>query len=188
MESSLAKSDDGKKTKSQKMLKNLGFKKKLEKEEKPFKCKKCPKKYANSGTLHRHKAVHSERKNFKCEVCGKEFKTDVSLRGHKTTHLEKTFQCSSCPILFKGTKQLKLDPTIYESLQKEKVSVGDVIYIEANSGAAKRIGRSDAYATEFDLEAEEYVPLPKVCNYCHARLFCFGKRLNPPELHTFRKK
>ena len=65
----------------------------------------------------------------------------------------------------KGTKQLKLDPSIYESLQKEHVQVGDVIYIEANSGAAKRIGRSDAYATEFDLEAEEYVPLPKVCNY-----------------------
>jgi len=61
----------------------------------------------------------------------------------------------------KGTKQLKLDPSIYESLQKEHVQVGDVIYIEANSGAAKRIGRSDAYATEFDLEAEEYVPLPK---------------------------
>ena len=61
----------------------------------------------------------------------------------------------------KGTKQLKLDPTIYESLQKETVSVGDVIYIEANSGAVKRMGRSDAFATEFDLEAEEYVPLPK---------------------------
>jgi RuvB-like protein 1 (pontin 52) len=41
------------------------------------------------------------------------------------------------------------------------VSVGDVIYIEANSGATKRVGRCDAYATEFDLEAEEYVPLPK---------------------------
>merc|ERR1712045_507201 len=61
----------------------------------------------------------------------------------------------------KGTKQLKLDPSIYESLQKEHVQVGDVIYIEANSGASKRIGRSDAFATEFDLEAEEYVPLPK---------------------------
>ena len=61
----------------------------------------------------------------------------------------------------KGTKQLKLDPAIYESLQKEKVQVGDVIYIEANSGAVKRQGRSDTYATEFDLEAEEYVPLPK---------------------------
>ncbi|XP_071443527.1 ruvB-like helicase 1 [Hetaerina americana] len=61
----------------------------------------------------------------------------------------------------KGTKQLKLDPSIYEALQKEKVEGGDVIYIEANSGAVKRQGRSDTFATEFDLEAEEYVPLPK---------------------------
>ncbi|KAM3684922.1 hypothetical protein ACJW31_11G079700 [Castanea mollissima] len=61
----------------------------------------------------------------------------------------------------KGTKQLKLDPTIYDALIKAKVAVGDVIYIEANSGAVKRVGRSDAFATEFDLEAEEYVPLPK---------------------------
>merc|ERR1712134_31913 len=43
----------------------------------------------------------------------------------------------------------------------EKVGVGDVIYIEANTGAAKRVGRSDAYATVFDLEADEYVPIPK---------------------------
>nr|GMD32625.1 ruvB-like protein 1 [Ipomoea batatas]GMD35840.1 ruvB-like protein 1 [Ipomoea batatas] len=61
----------------------------------------------------------------------------------------------------KGTKQLKLDPTIYDALIKEKVAVGDVIYIEANSGAVKRVGRSDAFNTEYDLEAEEYVPLPK---------------------------
>ena len=62
---------------------------------------------------------------------------------------------------FKGIKQLKLDPSIYEAIQKEKVNIGDVIYIEANTGAVKRVGRSDAYATEFDLEAEEYVPVPK---------------------------
>jgi len=61
----------------------------------------------------------------------------------------------------KGQKMLKLAPQIYESLQKEKVTVGDVIYIEANSGVARRVGRSDAYATEFDLEADEYVPVPK---------------------------
>jgi len=61
----------------------------------------------------------------------------------------------------KGQKTLKLAPQIYESLQKEKVSVGDVIYIEANSGVSRRVGRSDAYATEFDLEADEYVPVPK---------------------------
>ena len=61
----------------------------------------------------------------------------------------------------KGTKQLKLDPSIYENMQKEKVNTGDVIYIEATSGSVKRVGRCDAYASEYDLEAEEYVPLPK---------------------------
>ena len=67
-------------------------------------------------------------------------------------------------------------------LTNSQVSVGDVIYIEANSGSVKRVGRCDAYSTEFDLEArsqfrkaapegvfltlpamqaEEYVPLPR---------------------------
>merc|ERR1712070_482681 len=40
-------------------------------------------------------------------------------------------------------------------------TVGDVIYIEANSGASRRVGRSDSHATEYDLEADEYVPVPK---------------------------
>lgn len=61
----------------------------------------------------------------------------------------------------KGAKQLKLDPSIYDNIQKEKISVGDVIYIEANSGNVKRVGRSDNFASEFDLEADTYVPLPK---------------------------
>ncbi|KAH7820557.1 putative DNA helicase [Monocercomonoides exilis] len=61
----------------------------------------------------------------------------------------------------KSAKQLRLDPSIYEAMQKEKVMVGDVIYIETNSGAVRRVGRCDAHATEADLEADEYVPLPK---------------------------
>lgn len=61
----------------------------------------------------------------------------------------------------KGSRLLKLDPTIYDDIQREKVEVGDVIYIEANSGAIMRQGRCDVYAAEYDLEAEEYVPLPK---------------------------
>lgn len=39
----------------------------------------------------------------------------------------------------KGSKQLKLDPSIYDVILKQKVEVGDVIYIEANSGAVKVI-------------------------------------------------
>ena len=33
--------------------------------------------------------------------------------------------------------------------------------LSAPAGAVKRVGRCDTYATEFDLEAEEYVPLPR---------------------------
>lgn len=79
----------------------------------------------------------------------------------------------------KGTKQLRLDPSIYEAILKEKIVVGDVVYVEANTGAVKvcypfiadlilrtesslkRVGRSDAYASSYDLESETYVPLPK---------------------------
>ena len=32
---------------------------------------------------------------------------------------------------------------------------------ESTSGAVKRVGRSDVYSSQFDLEAEEFVPLPK---------------------------
>ncbi|VDM76738.1 unnamed protein product [Strongylus vulgaris] len=61
----------------------------------------------------------------------------------------------------KGSKQLKLDPSIYDTILKQRIEIGDVIYIEANSGAVKRLGRCDVYASEFDLEADEFVPLPK---------------------------
>lgn len=37
----------------------------------------------------------------------------------------------------KGSKQLRLDPSVYEAILKEKVVVGDVVYIEANTGAVK---------------------------------------------------
>uniref|UniRef100_A0A8C8YYT3 RuvB-like helicase n=1 Tax=Prolemur simus TaxID=1328070 RepID=A0A8C8YYT3_PROSS len=53
----------------------------------------------------------------------------------------------------KGTKQLKVS-TFVRALFLAPCTF-------ANSGAVKRQGRCDTYATEFDLEAEEYVPLPK---------------------------
>ena len=61
----------------------------------------------------------------------------------------------------KGQRTLRLDPSIYDDLTKQKVSVGDVIHIEANSGAVKRMGRCDLYAGENDLETDEWVPMPK---------------------------
>ena len=42
---------------------------------------------------------------------------------------------------------------MYENLTREKCEIGDVIYIEASTGNVKRIGRCDAYAHDFDLDA-----------------------------------
>ncbi|KAF8885474.1 TIP49 C-terminus-domain-containing protein [Infundibulicybe gibba] len=54
----------------------------------------------------------------------------------------------------KGAERLHLDPTIYEAIMREKIVVGDVIYIEANTGAVNRVGRLDVYASAYDLESE----------------------------------
>ena len=60
----------------------------------------------------------------------------------------------------KGTKQLRLDASLFDSIEKEKIQVGDVIYIEANSGVIKRVGRSPLpfFTHRY---ASEYVPIPK---------------------------
>ncbi|KAF2404920.1 TIP49-domain-containing protein [Trichodelitschia bisporula] len=89
------------------------------------------------------------------ELSPEEAENPLGGYGRTISHLLITLKAA------RGTKKLRLDPSIYEAIQKERVRLGDVIYIEANTGAVKRVGRSDAYATEFDLEAEEYVPVPK---------------------------
>ncbi|WPH05115.1 RuvB-like helicase 1 [Acrodontium crateriforme] len=89
------------------------------------------------------------------ELTPEESENPLGAYGRTISHLLITLRSS------KGTKKLRLDPSIYEAIQKERVRIGDVIYIEANTGAVKRVGRSDAFSTEFDLEAEEYVPVPK---------------------------
>lgn len=89
------------------------------------------------------------------ELTPEETENPLGAYGRTISHLQITLRSS------KGTKKLRLDPSIYEAIQKERVRIGDVIYIEANTGAVKRVGRSDAFSTEFDLEAEEYVPVPK---------------------------
>ncbi|KAJ7716092.1 RuvB-like helicase 1 [Mycena metata] len=71
----------------------------------------------------------------------------------------------------KGTKQLRMDPSIYEAILKEKIVVGDVIYIEHDSGAVKVPRRPlRCLRLSYDLEAETYVPLPKDQVHKHKEL------------------
>lgn len=61
----------------------------------------------------------------------------------------------------KNTSTFKIDVSIYEQFQQQKISVGDVIYIDQSHGAVTRVGRCDNRATDSDLEADKFVPMPK---------------------------
>ena len=89
------------------------------------------------------------------ELTPHEVDNALSGTGRTVSHLSVSLKSA------KGVRQLKLDPAIFDSFKKARVSIGDVVYIEAGSGIVKRLGRSEFFKSEFDLEAEEYVPLPK---------------------------
>ena len=52
-------------------------------------------------------------------------------------------------------------PALIRSLCCSSKRPAQAVWPTSHAGSVKRVGRCDAYATEFDLEAEEYVPLPK---------------------------
>src|SRR4051812_34313775 len=59
------------------------------------------------------------------ELIPEEAENPLGGYGRTISHLIITLKSA------KGTKKLRLDPSIYEAIQKERVTVGDVIYIEA---------------------------------------------------------
>eukprot|EP00917_Polyrhabdina_sp_WS-2016_P028675 GHVP01061043.1.p2 GENE.GHVP01061043.1~~GHVP01061043.1.p2 ORF type:complete len:442 (-),score=78.16 GHVP01061043.1:2012-3337(-) len=61
----------------------------------------------------------------------------------------------------KGSKSLKLDPSIHYDLLKENIKIGDIIYIDSSSGEIKKLGRSESYSNDQDIELETYLPIPK---------------------------
>ncbi|KAG1683009.1 RuvB-like 1 [Nymphon striatum] len=86
-----------------------------------------------------------------CPMVGSEvFSTEIK----KTEVLMENFR-RAIGLRIKETKE------VYEGEVTEVTPCETENPMGANSGAVKRQGRSDTYATEFDLEAEEYVPLPK---------------------------
>ncbi|KAH9386532.1 RuvB-like protein 1 [Nematocida major] len=61
----------------------------------------------------------------------------------------------------KRSERLTLNPSLSQEIIRQKITVGDVIYIEPEENIIKKIGRSDSYASEFDIESDKYVPMPK---------------------------
>ena len=55
-------------------------------EAKPYKCKECPKSFANSSYLSQHARIHLNIKPYSCEVCQRRFTQLSHLQQHQRTH------------------------------------------------------------------------------------------------------
>lgn len=61
----------------------------------------------------------------------------------------------------KGSKTLKFSSSLFTVIQNENITVGDIIYVECNSGIIKRLGRSESCMQDNELESEKYLSIPK---------------------------
>ncbi|OIR58565.1 MAG: RuvB-like helicase 1 [Amphiamblys sp. WSBS2006] len=75
--------------------------------------------------------------------------------GKKITEINVELKCQ------KGKKSLRLDPSMYGNILSERVRTGDIVTIDATSGSLKRLGRSETFSAEHDIESEIYLPVPK---------------------------
>ncbi|XP_061444301.1 zinc finger protein 646 [Rhineura floridana] len=75
-------------------------------EERPYKCKQCPRSYRHAGSLVNHRRTH-EVGLFCCLLCRKDFSNPMALKSHLRTHTEeKRYKCRGCGRGFRAFSQL----------------------------------------------------------------------------------
>nr|XP_056720185.1 zinc finger protein 646 [Euleptes europaea] len=75
-------------------------------EERPYKCKQCPRSYRHAGSLVNHRRTH-EVGLYPCLLCRKDFSNPMALKSHLRTHAEdKRHKCRDCGRSFRASSQL----------------------------------------------------------------------------------
>lgn len=64
--------------------------------EKPYKCKYCSKKYAQSNDLNKHLRTHIGENTYICKQCPSAFKYQADLRNHEWEHYRKLKEEKLC--------------------------------------------------------------------------------------------
>ncbi|KAM0673803.1 RuvB ATP-dependent DNA helicase pontin [Gurleya vavrai] len=61
----------------------------------------------------------------------------------------------------KGSKKIQIDKSLKDSFENENIKTGDIVYIECNSRIVKKLGRSETFVQDCEIEREKYIPIPK---------------------------
>lgn len=82
--------------------------------ERPYKCKKCPRTFARRNALNFHQNVHESNRPFVCDVCGNSFKQNGNMKRHKEIAHEglKLFKCN-CGKSFSQAHHLSRHQTVH---------------------------------------------------------------------------
>ncbi|XP_053117682.1 zinc finger protein 646 [Hemicordylus capensis] len=93
-------------------------------EERPYKCKQCPRSYRHAGSLVNHRRTH-EVGLFRCLLCQKDFSNPMALKSHLRTHTEeKRYKCQDCGRAFRASSQLSSHRCAAPASQEEEGSNG----------------------------------------------------------------
>ncbi|XP_070800584.1 zinc finger protein 646 [Pituophis catenifer annectens] len=89
-------------------------------EERPYKCKQCPRSYHHAGSLVNHCHTH-EAGLFRCLLCHKDFYNPMSLKSHLRTHTEeKRHKCPDCSRSFQVSSQLPSHHCPAQAIQEQE--------------------------------------------------------------------
>ncbi|KAM5140583.1 uncharacterized protein ACMZJ9_014458 [Mantella aurantiaca] len=86
--------------------------------EKPFFCPDCGKCFSDRSNLNYHKRTHATVEDFQCSECGRRCQTFGTLTRHQTAHFSKTeYRCSKCSESFPKRFQLKKHEKLHAELK-----------------------------------------------------------------------
>ncbi|XP_029169126.1 uncharacterized protein LOC114939063 [Nylanderia fulva] len=91
--------------------------------EKPFKCAKCGKRYADKESHDKHVGVHEKEKKYGCDICPKRFAHKTDLKRHVYTHkTERPFKCSTCSKGFIRNDHMKKHALTHNKVKTPRIT------------------------------------------------------------------